>query len=49
LTLKWDLLDLRDLIRPRSVVWSNPTDWMGNVVALRGDFTYTSSDPNVAR
>ena len=49
LALKWDLLDLRDLIRPRSVVWSNPTDWMGNVVALRGDFTYTSSDPNVAR
>ena len=49
LALKWDLLDLRDLIRPRSVVWSNPTDWMGNVVALGGDFTYTSSDPNVAR
>jgi dienelactone hydrolase len=49
LALKWDLLDLRDLIRPRSVVWSNPTDWTGNVVALGGDFTYTSSDPNVAR
>ena len=49
LALKWDLLDLRDLIRPRAVVWSNPTDWMGNVVALGGDFTYTSSDPNVAR
>ena len=49
LALKWDLLDLRDLIRPRSVVWSNPTDWMGNVVALGADFTYTSSDPNVSR
>ena len=49
LALKWDLLDLRDLIRPRSVVWSNPTDWMGNVVALGADFTYTSSDPNVTR
>ena len=49
LALKWDLSDIRDLIRPRSVVWSNPTDWMGNVVALGGDFTYSSSDPNVAR
>ena len=47
--LKWDLLDLRDLIRPRSVVWSDPTDWMGNVVALGGDFNYRSSDPNVTR
>ena len=49
LALKWDLSDIRDLIRPRSVVWSNPTDWMGNLVALGGDFTYSSSDPNVAR
>ena len=47
--LKWDLLDLRDLIRPRSVAWSNPTDWMGNVVVLSGDFIYTPSDPNVTR
>jgi hypothetical protein len=38
-----------DLIHPRSVVWSDPTDWMGNVVALSGDFVYTPSDPNVAR
>ena len=47
--LKWDLLDLRDLIRPRPVAWRDPTDWMGNVVAVSGDFVYTPSDPNVTR
>jgi hypothetical protein len=47
--LKWDLADLRDLLRPRSVVWRDPTDWMGNVVALDGSYTYTASDPNVPR
>jgi dienelactone hydrolase len=47
--LKWDLLDLRNLIGPRSVVWKDPTDWMGNVVAVGGDFIYTPSDPNVTR
>jgi len=44
--LKWDLADLRALIAPRKVTWQDPTDWMGNVVGLAGDFTYTSSDPN---
>jgi hypothetical protein len=47
--LKWDLSDLRGLIRPRSVIWTNPTDWTGNVVVLGGDFVYTSSDPNTSR
>jgi dienelactone hydrolase len=47
--LKWDLADLRDLIRPRTVVWKDPTDWMSNVVALEGAFTYTTSDPNIVR
>ena len=46
---KWDLSDLRDLMAPREVVWSNPTDWMGNVVAVQGPYRYTSSDPNVVR
>lgn len=45
--LKWDLKDLRELVRPRSVTWSDPTDWMGNVVVLEGSYTYTASDPNV--
>jgi dienelactone hydrolase len=47
--LKWDLADLRELLRPRSAVWRDPTDWMGNVVALDGSYTYTASDPNVLR
>ena len=47
--MKWDLFDMRDLIRPRSVVWMDPTDWSGNVVPLKGDFIYTPSDPNVPR
>jgi hypothetical protein len=47
--VKWDLVDLRGLIRPRTVTWRDPTDWMGNVVALEGDYTYTVSDPNVSR
>jgi hypothetical protein len=48
-TVKWDLADLRDLIRPRTLVWKDPTDWMGNVVALDGSYTYTASDPNAPR
>jgi dienelactone hydrolase len=47
--LKWDLADLRALIAPRKVEWRDPVDWMGNVVPLSGDYTYTPTDPNVAR
>jgi dienelactone hydrolase len=47
--LKWDLADLREVLRPRSVTWKDPTDWMGNVVALDGSYTYSVSDPNVPR
>ncbi len=47
--VKWDLIDLRELLRPRDVAWKDPTDWMGNVVALEGPYTYTASDPNVPR
>jgi hypothetical protein len=47
--VKWDLADLRELVRPREVTWKDPTDWMGNVVALGGAYTYTASDPNVSR
>jgi hypothetical protein len=43
---KWDLSDLSDAVSPRHVVWTDPTDWMGNVVRLGGPYTYTSSDPN---
>ena len=47
--VKWDLADLRDLLRPRVVEWRDPTDWMGNVVSLGTGYTYSSSDPNVTR
>jgi hypothetical protein len=45
----WDLVDLREIVRPREVTWKDPTDWMGNVVTLGGGYTYTASDPNVSR
>jgi dienelactone hydrolase len=47
--LKWDLRDLRELVQPRSVTWTDPTDWMGNVVVLAGSYTYSASDPNAPR
>jgi dienelactone hydrolase len=47
--VKWDLADLRELMRPRTLVWNDPTDWMDNVVPLDGPYTYTPSDPNVTR
>jgi hypothetical protein len=46
---KWDFADLRALLRPRTVEWRDPTDWMGNVVRVDGDFKYLSSDPNLTR
>ena len=39
--LKWDLSDIADAIRPRKVVWTDPTDWMGRVVPLSGDYRYS--------
>jgi dienelactone hydrolase len=47
--LKWDLVDVRELLRPRTVTWTDPTDWMDNVVELTGDYTYRPSDPNAPR
>jgi dienelactone hydrolase len=47
--LHWDLSDLRALLAPREVAWTDPTDWMGNVIRLDGNYNYTSSDPNAPR
>jgi hypothetical protein len=45
--LRWDLKDLREAIAPRQVVWTDPTDWVGNVAPLSGGgFEYTPSDPS---
>jgi hypothetical protein len=38
--LKWDLDDLRKAIAPRTVLWSDPTDWMEHVVPVAGGFRY---------
>ena len=38
--LKWDLDDLRKATVPRSVLWTDPTDWLGNVVPLAGGYRY---------
>jgi hypothetical protein len=36
-----DLPDLVQAVAPRQVVWTDPTDWMGNVVVLPG-FKYSA-------
>ena len=38
--LRWDLDDLVNTVRPRKVIRTDPADWMGNVVPLKGDFGY---------
>ena len=38
--LKWDLDDLRKAAAPRTVFWTDPTDWMEKVVSISGDFRY---------
>jgi hypothetical protein len=45
---KWDLDDLRHVAGAARVRWTNPTDWMGNIVRLEGPFVYASTDPNTA-
>jgi hypothetical protein len=38
--LKWDLDHLRQAMNGRQVLWSDPTDWLGIVVPLKGDYRY---------
>jgi hypothetical protein len=38
--LHWDLDDLTDALDGRSVLWTDPTDWMGHTVKLEGDYRY---------
>lgn len=42
--LKWDLGDLVDMIRPRKVTWTDPTDWMHHVKPLGRDYRYTPAE-----
>jgi hypothetical protein len=38
--LHWDLNDLVKAMGTRQVIWTDPTDWVGNVVALGPTFQY---------
>jgi hypothetical protein len=38
--LKWDLDHLRQAMNGREVLWSDPTDWLGIVVPLKGHYRY---------
>lgn len=42
--LRWDLADLVSLIRPRQVIWTDPTDWTQHVKQLPGDYRYTPAE-----
>jgi hypothetical protein len=41
--LHWDLNDLVKVVAPRSVLWTDPTDWMGVVTPHLEGFRYRSS------
>lgn len=38
--LKWDLPDLQRAMAGRSVLWTDPTDWLGIVTPLPGKYRY---------
>jgi hypothetical protein len=38
--LRWDFRQLREAVAPRPVLWSDPTDWMRNVIPLAGAYRY---------
>jgi cephalosporin-C deacetylase-like acetyl esterase len=40
--LRWDLSDLMAAIAPRSIIWSDPTDWMQTVVPHLQGYLYRS-------
>ena len=45
--LHWDLNDLVKAMAPRSVLWTDPTDWMGNVAPHLEGFRYrTFEEPD---
>src|SRR5579872_4730046 len=41
--LQWDLSDLVAAIRPRPVEWTDPADWMDNIIPVEGPYRYTTS------
>jgi dienelactone hydrolase len=45
--LHWDLLNLAAAMHGRKVVWTDPTDWMRNIVYLADRFRYRSGNAPV--
>ncbi len=38
--LRWDITDLKSLLHPRPVFWSDPASWMNDPIPLPGAFRY---------
>ena len=38
--LQWDVSDLVSAMGKRRVLWTDPTNWMGNIIALKGPYLY---------
>jgi hypothetical protein len=38
--LKWDLADLVSAMQERSVLWTDPANWVGSVVRVQGNYGY---------
>ena len=38
--LRWELTDLVEAMKERPVLWTDPTDWMGRVVAAGPGYRY---------
>jgi hypothetical protein len=47
--LQWDLADLVRAMAKRTVLWTDPTNWLGNIVPLSGDFRYQGFDEGDSR
>ncbi len=42
--LHWDLPDMVNAIGPAKILWTDPSSWMGHVLALQGDYHYRYPD-----
>jgi hypothetical protein len=47
--LRWDLPNLVTAMQGRTVLWTDPTNWMGAVVAVEGDYRYRAFSEGDAR
>ena len=42
--LRWDLDNVMKAVAPRSVLWTDPADWMGKVIPNLAGCTYRTFD-----